>query len=74
MDILLKQLFLPILFFLLGRVGVSQMEIPTREPREPRDEVFWVYCPTFEPGVDTTTGLMQGTMMFVFRVWGSSFI
>jgi hypothetical protein len=46
------------------------MEIPMREPW---DEVFWVYCPTFESGVDTTTGLMQGTMMFVFRVWGFKF-
>ena len=46
------------------------MEIPTREPRE---EVFWVYCPTFESGVDTTTRLMQERMMFVFRVWGSKF-
>jgi hypothetical protein len=46
------------------------MGIPTREPR---DEVFWVYCPTFESGVDTTTRLMQGIMMFVFRVWGSKF-
>ncbi len=46
------------------------MEISTREPR---DEVFWVYCPTFESGVGTTTRLMQGIMMCVFRVWGSNF-
>ena len=46
------------------------MEISTREPR---DEVFWVYCPTFESGVDTTTRLMQGIMMCTFRVWGSKF-
>jgi hypothetical protein len=46
------------------------MEIPTREPR---DEVFWVHCSTFESGVDTTTRLMQGIMTCIFWVWGYKF-
>jgi hypothetical protein len=68
MDILLKQLFLPILFF----HPWTRWDLTDGGPNvdTSRGGVVGACSLTFESGVDTTTRLMQGIRVFDLRVWG----